>query len=407
MSPELVAASADAKAQALRTALRAGLLGLGGGVGLTAALHLPQLFGPKPIPSYPLRTDVDLLYPQEVKKKKEDKDEKKAAEEKSVASRVRKRVSELNPHDTAVNVASAIGTVPASLLGAGVGKLLSKRVPGLGWKPPKMPVGFGRKVSIKPLGGETVVPSLLGSATGAASYPLVRPLAEKAVDSMTDLGPSAKQADWASSAASMMSPTPGSPMPTIGSPSWLRGDSQTAPRSVPWAIPAAAAATVGGLYGGHQLVRYALRRKRKADLDSQLEAAQKEYDEAMLSQYDPNKLRDLAAPKEASAPVNALDFCFDRLVQNAAEKRSFDVDSLLGQGTGMYGVGAGLLGLASALGSYRWLKGRSGNKLLRDALKRRAMQRGLQNPPELYVRPVPVEYEGKIDEASPTEPSVK
>ena len=74
-----------------------------------------------------------------------------------------------------------------------------------------------------------------------------------------------------------------------------------------------------------------------------------------------------------------------------------DFNDLAGRGAGAYLTLAGPLGTGSGIGMYKWLQSRSGDKVLKDALKRRAALRSMQNPTELYVRPVPVEY---VDDTS-------
>lgn len=185
-----------------------------------------------------------------------------------------------------------------------------------------------------------------------------------------------------------ISPAPGG-VPLFSS-AWFRGDSQTNPNSIPWALPAKGVAGVGGLIGGHQLVRYLLKKKRKADIDKELNAAKKEYQEAMLTSYDPAKLRELR-PKEASAVtgMTALDRCFDIF------EKYGNLDPLLGQAAGLYGAFAIPAATLAAIGGYRWARSRSQDKLLADALKRRAAIRAKQNPFDIHVQPTPVEY---IDE---------
>ena len=112
-----------------------------------------------------------------------------------------------------------------------------------------------------------------------------------------------KRADWADSAVSNFLPTPtGSPMPTVGSPQWARGDSMTSQSAMPWAIPASFGTAAAGLYGGNKLVRWLLKKKHKAQLDSELAATKKEYEDAMLGQYDPDKLHKLSAETPQATP---------------------------------------------------------------------------------------------------------
>lgn len=382
LSPEMIATSDAAKAEALRRTLKAGLIGLGGSAALTAVLGLPRALSKKKVPSYPLQTEVDLAYPQEVKKTASVVAETvlgnplaSSALEAYLASRTAENKLEGAVHGGAKGLMAGAASVPAGLISRNAGRYLMKALRSNGMY--KMPIGRLRR-------SMAVIPKITAALGGSTAYVAARPYADRIADKMFG---EPKQADWADGVVKhTMSPAAGSPSPAIGTPSWVRGDNQTTPNAIPWAFPAIAGAAVGGIAGGHSLVRHILRKRRKNELEKALQQAQKEYDESMLSQYDPDKLRQLSAPKEASAGT-AIDRCFDIL-----EKTGFDLNALLGNAAGLYGVGAGALGTASAVGTYRWLRSRSNDKLLREALKRRAMQRSLQNPPDMYVRPVPVEY---------------
>lgn len=396
LAPEAIEQSNAAKAQALRKVLAGGLLGLGSGAALAAVLGLPHALSRKAIPSYPLQTEIDLPYPQEVVKEKAAGAGDLAAQaiagpaasgalEAYLENRRADRPDDALLRGGLKGLLTGAAVLPASLAGsvggAAGGEMLASRFPRTALRLPAWTSPGGK--------GQLLLPKItaaLGSGViGGSAYLAARPHIKRLVDRHLD----EKKADWADALASTtLSPKPGAPVPTVGTPAWSRGDSQTSWSSIPWALPAAAGAAAGGAYGGHQLVRYLLRKKRKAELDKDLQAAQKEYEESMLSQYDPAKLRSLTAPKEAAAPTTALDFCFTEV-----EKAGFDVNSLLGTGAGLYGVGALGLGTASGVATYKWMQGRAKHKLLRDALKRRAFQRSLQNPPDMYVRAVPVEYE--------------
>ena len=163
---------------------------------------------------------------------------------------------------------------------------------------------------------------LTGGVTGGVvGHRLSRSLSDSLLGKSPSLEPrwlpkfsSVKRADLASSLVAGIMPTKaGDPQPMTGSPGWLRGDTNTSVPSIPWAIPAATLAGLGGLYGGHQLVRHIISQKNKRELAQELDAAQKEYENAMLAQYDPSKLRNITGRKTASAGTSQLDVCFDQL----------------------------------------------------------------------------------------------
>ncbi len=207
--------------------------------------------------------------------------------------------------------------------------------------------------------------------------------------------PQKKKADLADQAVSTFAPTtPGLPAPTIGSMRWLRdgGINNASPAGIPWGIPAVVGAGAAGLVGGHQVVRWLLKKKYKSDLKRQLDDAQKEYDGAMLAQYDQSKLRPFLQ-KDASAE-SALDSIFSAL-EKAAVLGLPSLDQLAGTGAGLYLTGAGALGIGSAIGASRLFGSMSKERAMLDAMKRRAILRDLQHPVAVHVRPVPAKEPAK------------
>ncbi len=375
------------KAEAIRRAFKAGLIGLGGGAGIAALLGIPRSMQPAKGNPYPLQTEVDLPYPQ-VHKSASIGMEGIAANPISwggvkayTESNKAKDPTEGALRGGVKGMLHGASTIPGALFGGRVGRDI---------------VASGK------LGGMkakllTFLSSVAGSGLSAAA--LKHPVDKIGDELVGQDGPRNKTAGMLESviAGSPLGTKAGDPVPSVTSPSWLRGDSQSSVNAIPWAMPLAAAAAGGGLYGGHQLVRSLLKKHRKADLQRQLDAAQKEYEESMLAQYDPSKLRNLGGVKAAGSG-DVLDACFD-----AMEKKGFmgvDFNDLAGQGAGAYLTGAGLLGTAAGVGTYKWLGTRSKHKVLEKAMKRRAILRAMQQPQELFVRPVPVEYEESNDKES-------
>jgi hypothetical protein len=139
--------------------------------------------------------------------------------------------------------------------------------------------------------------------------------------------------------------------------------------------------TVGGLYGGHKLMDSLINKKRKDDLQAEVEDAKKEYLRALLS-------------KKYAA---ALDTAFNKLVKTASPpvsvsnllapiKWPFDAARVaLGDDVyKMYILGALSTGALSGKLTYDWTRARSRDKAIADAQKTRARLSGMQ---PLYIDP--------------------
>lgn len=163
---------------------------------------------------------------------------------------------------------------------------------------------------------------------------------------------------------------------------------------VPWMLPLSVMAGLGGAHLGSGAVKDHHRRQRKTDLEAQLAAAHKEYQAAMLGQYDKDRLHKLGAAKTATADPQVLSK-LDKLC-DMVEKKAFDIGS--GGDAGGYLTLAALLAGGAGLGTKSYLDARSKEKLLQDAVKHRALLRHMQNPPDVYIRPVATELK-----AAPTE----
>jgi hypothetical protein len=379
VSEEFAAHNNRLKADILRRALYVGL----GGAGLGALTALPALLRGAKVPAEPAPSEVGI--PESRLRTVEESERKK-----------KKRLAEKS--------SSTLYAIAEPLLHAGAQGGLAALRPEKGDRPSGVLRG-----SIKGLvGGLAALPGVLGghaaydrflgprlSAQGSAVKLLARLLSgaggglvtalpthglqRKAVDVLTGEKRSGV-ADMLVSGLGLAT-KPGQPVPaTLVSPRWWRGDTQTRERNVPWAVPLVALSGVGGFTAGHALLRYLAKKKRKSDLQADLDAAQKEYETALLSQYDPSRLKQLS-PKEAAAP-DVLGDCFDKL-----EKKG-DFNSLLGLLGGPLLLGAGSAALLSGLGTYRALSGYDKAKLLEEAMRRRAIIRSLQSPTEMHVHPV-------------------
>ncbi len=448
-SPEFAEQNNELKADAIRKIIRSGLLGLATGAGGSALLALPSLIRGTKVPSYQPDTDVELPYPQPVNKLASlgaaaidaganvlgggafgaGIEKHKAADP-----------MEGSLYGGAHGAIKGLGAFGGSMLGHAGGQALSARVGG----GPNLRQNLAAILPILggvggSFGGWEGGKAVANKMTGPKPKPK-KPKEDKVekTEKKADFSPgyygnmggyiyehagkhflkdgppesfpgaqqfhmhmykpenhghpprakkTEKKADLARGIVDNFLPTrPGQAQG--GMRSWLAGDTHSESNAIPWSMPGNVLAGAGGALGGGALVHYLLKKHRKSNLDSELAAAQKEYDEAMLSQYDPEKLRNISSVKAASSKTN-LDVCFDVL-----EKKGFldSVNNAAGQGAGAYLTLASLLGIGSALGTKKWLDSRSGEKTLTDALKRRAMIRQLQNPADVHVKPVPVEY---------------
>jgi hypothetical protein len=146
----------------------------------------------------------------------------------------------------------------------------------------------------------------------------------------------------------------------------LSGWGAQSPADMPWVYPAGAAAVGAGLYGGYKLTDWLLDKTRKREIDSELEQARKEYQEAMLGQYAGQK----------TAAVDPIDQLFEK-------------QAILGKALGLGLLGMGAVGLASGLGSYSWARKHSRSKALEEAIRRRQEALFAQAPRPIMAIPVP------------------
>lgn len=369
VSPEHSRFNEGLKAEALRKILRAGLLAGGAGAGIGLLAHL---LGHQTVPTIGAdEPDVDLPYPQ----LKEGSAALPLATT-TIAGLTGAGIGAAHgavktPHDQVGGALYGGTNGLASGLGTGLG-VLGGRAAGGALADRLGPGNSKAKIVAQLLG------SLLGGAGGAELGHAAGAAAMHGLAGPPPWKGHRKKADWADAAVHATLPTPeGEPTPTMFSPRWFRGDSQSSVGAIPWVQPAAIGAGFAGLWGGNALVRHLLKKKHKAQLAQKVEAAKQEYEDAMMAQYDPERVHKLAA-----VPTNRLDQVYDVL-----EKRG-DLNAILGHGAGSYLTLASLLAGLTGVGTYRYLKGRSKSKLLADALKQRALMRGLSNPPDVFLHPV-------------------
>lgn len=215
----------------------------------------------------------------------------------------------------------------------------------------------------------------------------------------------------------------------------------------PWQLlyPGLAAAGIGGTYAGYKLMDTYLDSKRKKDLQDEVARARREYQEALLTQYDPSQiptLDELAAQqpldvaraeagtgkapivgsgltyrrqafkkKAGFTPAAELGADLDYLarlieIREAFEKKAAtyldQAPGWLKQLVGMYGAFSVPLALGTGIAAYKYTKDRSSKKLVEEAIRQRERERYLRRPPEVTVLPDPVVAEqGRIVEKNP------
>lgn len=154
--------------------------------------------------------------------------------------------------------------------------------------------------------------------------------------------------------------------------SFTRGQQATSLSGIPWFMPAATAAGVGGLAGGWSLLDYLLDKRRKGDVDADLESAKQEYEQA------------LAGGKQASSPLGvALDELCDTI-----EKQATAADTA-GAVAGGYGTYALISALLAGTLAHQWGAKRQNRRLLERAQTLRRRERAAASPAPLVALPVP------------------
>jgi len=147
--------------------------------------------------------------------------------------------------------------------------------------------------------------------------------------------------------------------------------------SMPWVLPAMVGGGAASAFGGWKLMDYILDRQRRKALDDEVARAKKEFNDALLSQYD--------NPKQASILSKELDGLYDDMTKAAAS-----VPDWAGLMTGMYGTAGGVAGLLAGVGTYNLLKKFQRREMLRKAQQRRMLRMYQQRPTELFAQPVAV-----------------
>lgn len=149
-------------------------------------------------------------------------------------------------------------------------------------------------------------------------------------------------------------------------------DRASSPENSPFFIPAAVGVGAVGVGGGWKLTDWLLQKRRKSQMQTELDDARREYQDALLS-----------GQKQAGA--DELDAAFDVL-----EKRGWGVADSVNNALGGYLTAVGLATAGAGYGTYKWTKSRGQGALLNKALEERARQLWSRTQQPVYAVPKPV-----------------
>lgn len=174
---------------------------------------------------------------------------------------------------------------------------------------------------------------------------------------------------------------------------FLSGDAATSKSGVPWYGPAMLLGGMGGLAAGWKGLDAVLASRRRREQKADMEAARREFHDALMSQYaepiktHPRLVKGAGAADGTMAEVGRrLDALFD-----AYEKAAVDWGDAAGKATGAYGMYAGLSGLLTGAMVYDRIQKRSRRAVLEKALQKRQRRRFMQQPTQIMAVPEPVE----------------
>jgi len=158
---------------------------------------------------------------------------------------------------------------------------------------------------------------------------------------------------------------------TDGSSPMVTGGNATGPLGLFGTIPAWASIPAGlaTAYGGYKLTDYILDKRRKADLDDELDDVKQRYEEVAARSFD----------KESSERSAEVDDSFDALAAYMTQSCMYKqanplrglIDGPVAAAVGGYGTYALLASLLAGYGSHKFFKGRSDRTSIEDALKQR------------------------------------
>lgn len=146
-----------------------------------------------------------------------------------------------------------------------------------------------------------------------------------------------------------------------------------------WNLPGVMLGGAGGIYGGYRLGRWLTSQRKKREDKTDFDEARQEYERALLGLHQAR-----LGGKNASAQPDPLT-----RAHALWEKGALTKEALIPELGGLYAAYAAMTGLPAALYAYSRHK-EDRNRILQEALKRRAAHRALLAPQELSIRPVKV-----------------
>jgi len=168
---------------------------------------------------------------------------------------------------------------------------------------------------------------------------------------------------------------------------FFKGNKATTPIGIPWYQPAA---MVGGLAAGGlgwHLVDKILDKRRKEEVDSQVERERERFRGALVGQYDePVKI-------SSDEPMEKLAADLDALYDLCMEKQALFNPDTAGATLGTYGYYAVPASLMAGWFAYSAARKRQRKNVLKKALERRRRRAYATQPAEIHAVPVPVDVE--------------
>jgi len=151
-----------------------------------------------------------------------------------------------------------------------------------------------------------------------------------------------------------------------------------------WYMPSMLGAGALGGYGGWKLIDHILDKRRRQEIDDEVDESRNEFQEALVSQYKRGSDSELGV---------ALDELYNKM-----NKEALDLDSIVSPDTRGRALGAyATYAIPSSILGYLLVKGLadrgSRGKILEKAQRSRALKQQQSRPAELYAVPTPIDEE--------------
>ena len=178
--------------------------------------------------------------------------------------------------------------------------------------------------------------------------------------------------------------------------SWLsdmvEGNLATTKEGLPWYRPAKLMGGLAAGYGGWKLVDTILDKRRRQEVEGELEDERNKFRQALLSQYDqPVPEAKVAEDSPLVKAAEDLDKLFDAVMEKRAT-----MGQTGGQMAGLYGMYAAPAALLAGYAAWSAAKKRRRKNILAKAVAKRKQRRQAMRPQEIFAMPVPVEQEEQV-----------